>query len=216
MKGMPVGYRPVRVGTAGLLKVENKYNDFCPAKRMPSRCRGPDSCKETVNLSRNGPENGLRARRLNRKCHDTLFGIYASERTAGGCQPRPALGACGGQYALWGGGPQRGAGADGIRPSFRTSDVQGNETRARFRHAGAGGLRREQRLYQQRLHRLLHDAAQGQHRDGPLAGIGPDDGARHHAGEARGGEVGGGRGVQAALPQPALRGAVAAAAGAGL
>jgi len=64
MKGMPVGYRPVRVGTAGLLKVENKYNDFCPAKRMPSRCRGPDSCKETVNLSRNGPENGLRARRL--------------------------------------------------------------------------------------------------------------------------------------------------------
>ena len=148
--------------------------------------------------------------------HDSLPQKETRQRPDGRGKPRPHVETGRREHALQGGCAQRKSRTHGIRPSVRAPHVPRHESRARFRPAGADGFGRQQRLHQQRLHRLLHHPADGQHRNGPVARKRPHGRAEHHAREAGDREKGGHRRIPATLSEPALRRPDAAAAGPGL
>ena len=82
--------------------------------------------------------------------NDYLRTTSARQRPHGRGQPRPHLAARGGEPALQGRSPQRESRTHGLRPPFRTPHVPRHAAHPRLRPPRADGLRRQQRLHQQR------------------------------------------------------------------
>ena len=107
--------------------------------------------------------------------------------------------------ALQGRRTQRKPRTDRFRTPVRTPHVPRHATHPEFRRARADGMRRKQRIHKQRLYRLLYHAADSEYRNGLLARKRPHDRAVALPPKTRNRKTGRPRGVQPAIPQPALR-----------
>ncbi len=149
----------------------------------------------TMPASKNGIGIVIEAQKTLSLYYDKIRNSHSRQRPYGCGQPRQIVEARGRQHFVQGRSTQRGCRTYGVRPPVRASDVPRHEQRARLRRTGTNGLRREQRLYQQRLHRFLHNAAAREYRDGAVVGERPHAQPRPLARGVRHREVGGHRGV---------------------